>query len=142
MGNVTSQLTEIAGPHYAVKMRGRSATFIWSPNIQETLKSSVDLEIKTEPTELRWLAEKLGCICQEDKIIVPTLDAYNKIIVYACVRPLAKNAEQARELAMVVLELYSLDAIYWASTFRETWWRGERKNIRRIAKAFKLFFNL
>ncbi|MEM2459570.1 MAG: hypothetical protein QXG66_05010, partial [Candidatus Bathyarchaeia archaeon] len=61
----------------------------------------------------------------------------------ACVRPLMRKPEKIDELAQLVFEINSLDALYWASRFREVWWKHAKyRKILKVAKAFKLFFNL
>lgn len=126
-----------------VKLNGETATFLWSSTVENPLQSSIDLKVKTRPTELLWLANNLRCSIENGKITFSSLDPYNRLLIYASIRPTVKSAEKAGNLAMLVLELNSWDAFYWASRFRELWW--EHKNYRRlskVAKAFQLFFGL
>lgn len=126
-----------------VKLKGKTATFLWSSAVENPLESSIDLKIKTRPTELLSLANNLRCPIEDGKIRFSSLDLYNRLLIYASVRPTLKSIEKAATLAMLVLELNSWDAFYWASRFRELWW--EHKNHRQLfkaAKAFRLFFGL
>jgi hypothetical protein len=126
-----------------IELKGDATTFIWSSTPKSPLKSSVDLKVKVPPSELLWLAEKLGCSTKGSRIIVSNLDIYNRLLVYACVRPLIKNIENVKDLTALVLELNNWDALYWASRFRELWWKhGNYKSLLKTAKAFKLFFGL
>lgn len=137
---ITQQETKLS---YIVSFRGKVTIFAWSSVPEQTLKSSVDLKVKTRPPEILWLAENLGCLLGHRKVFASNLDIYNRLLIYACVRPTIKNAQKAANLAMLVLELNSYDAQYWASRFRELWWKHENyKLLLRAAKAFKLFFNL
>jgi len=128
---------------YVVRLKGETATFIWSSTPENPLRSSMDLKVKTRPLEILWLAENLGCSFGDGKVSASSLDLYNRLLVYACVRPAVKNVEKVRSLAMLVLELNSWDALYWASRFRELWWRHEGyRCLLKSARAFKLFFDL
>jgi hypothetical protein len=89
------------------------------------------------------LAENLGCSVEGSRISTSHLDFYNRLLVYACVRPTLKSVETIKSLAMLVLELNSWDALYWASRFRELWWEyGKYRHLSKAVKAFKLFFGL
>ncbi|MBS7631637.1 hypothetical protein KEJ47_08760, partial [Candidatus Bathyarchaeota archaeon] len=128
---------------YIVRLNEQGATFLWSSTPHNPLESSVDLQIKVHLKELSLLAENLNCHLKNDEIVLSSLDPYNRLLLYACVRPTVKNTEKVRTLATLILDLNSWDAFYWASRFRELWW--EHKNYRRllkVAKAFKLFFGL
>ncbi|MBO3840366.1 MAG: hypothetical protein JTT17_06065 [Candidatus Brockarchaeota archaeon] len=136
-------LQNILTPRYTVSVKGSVVTFLWSAASQENLESSIDLRIKTKPEELYSLSRNLGCINEQGKIIFPDFDSYNRLLIYACVRPLMRKPEKIDELAQLVFEINSLDALYWASRFREVWWKHAKyRKILKVAKAFKLFFNL
>ncbi|MEM3550643.1 MAG: hypothetical protein QXV01_06080 [Candidatus Bathyarchaeia archaeon] len=127
---------------YIVDFRGETTIFAWSSTQEEKLKSSVDLKVKTKPPEILCLAENLGCLFGQRKVFASNLDVYNRLLIYACVRPTVKSVEKAATLATLVLEINSYDAQYWASRFRELWWRhGNYKHLLKAVKAFKLFFN-
>lgn len=129
---------------YLIRIRGRTITFIWSSSPNKPLRSSIDLKIRNiNPIELAWLAKRLNCIVSDDKIIIPDLNRYNRLLIYACVRMTIRNLEKTKKLAECVLEINSWDAHYWASKFREVWWNSWRiRNVFVIAKAFKLFFQI
>lgn len=128
---------------FRVRFRKKRVEFIWSSTPRRPVKGSVDLKVRVDPLELLWLAENLGCIAENGGLLVPSLDAYNRLLVYACVRPTIRRGVKARDLALLVLDLNSWDAHYWASRFRELWWRfGLYRPIMRVARAFKLFFGL
>jgi len=130
-------------PYIAVRCRGRTATFLWTSSPRDRLKSSVDLKVKVNPEELMWLARTLNCRLDKDDIVFPSLDPYNRVLIYACVRKTIRSPHKARCLADLVLDLNSWEALYWASTIREDWWlnRSVRK-LYKVAKAFKILFNL
>ena len=130
-------------PRYAVRLAGKTATFLWSSSPDAPLKSSVDLKVKSHVSEILWLAKNMGCPLNENLISVRNLDAYNRLIIYAWVRSTIKNPETAKRLASLVLDINSWDALYWASRLRELYWNREKYSRRlRLAKAFKLFFGL
>jgi len=141
---VTRQLTQQeARACYFVSFRGHVTTFLWSSTREQPLKSSVDLKVKMRPSEVLWLAESLGCLFERGKVFASNLDIYNRLLIYACVRPTVRSIDKARSLASLVPELNSWDALYWASRFRELWWKHEKyKRLLKAAKAFKLFFDL
>lgn len=142
---MSSQLTlqNILTPRYAISLKGNVATFLWSASSQINLESSIDLRIRIQPEELYSLARDFGCMNEQGKIIFPDFDSYNRVLIYACVRPLVRKPEKIEELAQLVFEINSLDALYWASRFREVWWKHAKyRRILKVAKAFKLFFNL
>ena len=65
------------------------------------------------------------------------------MLIYACVRNYLKSPRKARELAYLVLDFNSWEAFYWASSIREEWWMNRSiRKLYRVAKAFKVMFNL
>lgn len=128
---------------YLIDIRGRIAKFIWSSTSGKPIKGSIDLKVRVEPTELLRLARKLNCTVNNGRIIAPTLDSYNRLLLYSAVRPTIRNGAKAGDLAFLTLTLNGYDVHYWASTIREMWWRHNRySRLTRIVKAFKLFFDL
>lgn len=129
---------------YQIKLTRSQATFIWGSTPQVPLKSSIDLKVRINPKELFLLAREFNLPINENKILVLTLELYNRLLIYACVRPsLGKNFESIRKLEKQVFGMTSWDAHYWASAFRELWWKyGEHKKLRNTIKAFKLFFEI
>jgi len=130
-------------PFIAVRYRGRTATFLWTSSPETLLKSSVDLKVRIDRDELLWFARTMNLPCKKNLIVFPNLDAYNRVLIYACVRSYLRSPRKARELAHLVLDFNSWEAFYWASSIREEWWmnRSVRK-LYRVAKAFKVMFNL
>jgi len=130
-------------PFIAVRYRGKTATFLWTSSPKTLLKSSVDLKVRIDWDELLWFARTLNLPCKKNLIVFPNLDAYNRVLIYACVRRYLKSPRKARKLAHLVLDFNSWEAFYWASSIREEWWmnRSVRK-LYRVAKAFKVMFNL
>ena len=130
-------------PFIAVRYRGKTAIFLWTSSPETLLKSSVDLKVKIDWDELLWFAKTLNLPYKKNLIIFPSLDAYNRVLIYACVRSYLRSPKKARELAYLVLDFNSWEAFYWASSIREEWWisRSLRK-LYRVAKAFKVMFNL
>ena len=136
MSNTITQKT-----YFSIKL-GKSMTFIWSSTPDNPLKGSIDLKIRQIP-ELLLIAKSLGGKVQNGRIIIPNLDIYNRLLIYACVRTSLRSGRKIRDLATLVFELSNLDAHYWASRFRELWWRhGKYRLLLNTAKAFKLFFDL
>ena len=130
-------------PFIAVRYRGRTATFLWTSSPKTLLKSSVDLKVRMDWDELLWFARTLNLPYKKNLIVFPDLDAYNRVLIYACVRRYLRSPRKARKLAHLVLDFNSWEAFYWASSIREEWWinRSVRK-LYRVAKAFKVMFNL
>ena len=130
-------------PFIAVRYRGKTATFLWTSSPKTLLKSSVDLKVRIDWDELLWFARTLSLPCKKNLIVFPNLDAYNRVLIYACVRRYLKSPRKARKLAHLVLDFNSWEAFYWASSIREEWWmnRSVRK-LYRVAKAFKVMFKL
>ncbi|RLI36046.1 hypothetical protein DRO55_04275 [Candidatus Bathyarchaeota archaeon] len=130
-------------PYIAIRCRGGTATFLWASSPRDRLESSVDLKVKVDTEELMWLARTLNCRLDEDDIVFPSLDPYNRVLIYACVRKTIRSPRKARYLASLVLDLNSWEAFYWASTIREDWWLNRSvKRLYKVAKAFKILFNL
>lgn len=129
---------------YQIKLAKNTAKFIWGSTPQTPLKSSIDLEVRINPKELLILANKFGIPVEEKNILVRSLDIYNRLLIYACVRPsLRGDIESIQKLKEQILGMTSWDAHYWASAFRELWWKhGKRIKLQNIIKAFKLFFEI
>ncbi|MEM3710057.1 MAG: hypothetical protein QXL46_04025 [Nitrososphaerales archaeon] len=131
------------GIRYLIKFHKSYTEFLWSSTPNNPIKGSVDLRVRFNPLELSWLASNLSCTIDNGSIIAPSLDIYNRLLIYASVRPTLRNNEKAKELALLVLDLNGWDAHYWASRFRELWWKYESyRCLLKVAKAFKLFFGL
>lgn len=135
---------ELSETKYLVKLTKNKATFIWGSTPQKPLKSSIDLKTRINPKELLLIAKEFSIPIEGDKILVQNLELYNRLLIYACVRPsLRKNVESIRKLGEQIFDMTSWDAHYWASAFRELWWRyGKRAKLRNVVKAFKLFFGI
>jgi hypothetical protein len=129
--------------NHLVRVKGDRAEFIWSSTPDNPSGGSVDLRVRAEPSELIWLAKNMNCEFDERRILIPSLDAYNRMLLYSAVRSTLRRASDAGDLALLVLALNGYDAHYWASAVRAAWWKYERlRPIRRVARAFKLFFGL
>jgi hypothetical protein len=140
---MTEQIAEQGKILYNVSFRGETATFLWSPNPEGSLRSSVDLKVKKCVPEIKWLARNLGCSSDQERVLTSNFDSYNRLLIYACVRPTLKNAQKASDLAIIAMNITSWDALYWASRFREIWWRNENyRSLIKSTKAFRLFFGL
>ncbi len=130
-------------PRYFIKIKGNTATFLWSSSPDTPLKSSVDLKVKRHLTEVLWLAKNMGCSVNKDIVVIHNLDVYNRLIIYAWVRSTLREPKAAKRLALLVMDINSWDALYWASRLRELYWNREGYSKRlKLAKAFKLFFGL
>jgi len=128
---------------YQIKLNKNKVTFIWSSTPQTPLKASIDLKTKINPNELLFFTKKFDNLVYNDKILVQNLDQYNRLLIYACVRPSLKKIESIYKLRALILNMTSWDAHYWASAFRETWWKnGKRVKLRHLIKAFILFFEI
>jgi len=87
------------------------------------------------------LAKELGCEVADLRIIPKDIDPYNRLIIYAAVRPTIASPAKVFELMWFVRGLTSWDAHYWASRFRELWWEHRCYcGLLKAVKAFKLFF--
>jgi hypothetical protein len=141
---MSRQLTQQeAKVRYVVRLKDRRATFLWSSMPEKLLRSSVDLRVKIHPPEILPLAENLGCLLEDEKLFAPSLDVYNRLLIYACVRSTVKDIKKARDLATLVLDINDWDALYWASKFRELWWKHSKyRPLLKAIKAFKFFFDL
>ncbi|MCS7097589.1 MAG: hypothetical protein NZ922_01235 [Candidatus Methanomethyliaceae archaeon] len=136
--------SELLKIKYQIKLAKNTATFIWSSTPQNPLRGSIDLRTKINPRELLILAKKFHIPFEEDKIFVQDLEVYNRLLIYACVRPfLRKNLENIHKLEKQIFNMTSWDAHYWASAFRESWWKyGKLAKLKNIVRAFKLFFEI
>ena len=113
---------------------------IYKKSVSFTWLSTCDLKAKVNVGELVRLAWKLGLDANGSSITVDSLDAYNRLLVYAAVRPFLDNGA---ELALLVQNMNSWEASYWASVIREAWWAGEgQRGVSRVAKAFITLFGL
>jgi hypothetical protein len=130
-------------PLYMIKAYNRTVKFIWSSNPRRPLKGSTDLKVKVSFLELLNLAWKMGCQLNSSEILPPNQDAYNRLLVYACVRATLKRPSKVLRLADCVIEMSSWDAHYWASAFRKLWWSNfNHRSLYKTVKAFKLFFDI
>ncbi|MGC9115821.1 MAG: hypothetical protein ACP5HH_07480 [Fervidicoccaceae archaeon] len=129
---------------YQIRLARNEATFIWGSTPQAPLKYSIDLKTKINPKELLLLAKEFSIPVEENKILVQNLELYNRLLIYACVRPsLRENIENIRKLQEKIFDMTSWDAHYWASAFRELWWKhGKRLKLQKAVKAFRLFFEI
>lgn len=127
---------------FTVRLYKRSAAFYWSLN--PTFRGGcLDLKVKVPPQELLNLTKELHCPVDGSKIMPSDIDSYNRLLIYAAVRPTLTHPLQAVELVWLVKGLTGWDAHYWASRFRELWWEHRNlKGLRKAVKAFKLFFGL
>jgi len=133
---------EGVGTCFMIRLYKRSASFLWS--FDSIFRgSNPDLKVKVEPRELIALAKNLGYTVSWGRIILPDLDAYNRLLLYAAVRPTIRSHLKAAELAMLIRGLTDWDAHYWASRLRELWWEHRSyRSLLKAVKAFKLFFGL
>jgi hypothetical protein len=128
-------------PLYLIKAYSKNVKFTWSSNPRKPLRGSTDLKARIGFSELLKLAAKMGCQVNGSEILPPNQDAYNRLLIYACVRTALKKPSEVLKLANCVVEMNSWDAHYWASAFRRLWWSGTSyRNLRQAVKAFKLFF--
>jgi len=120
---------------FKVRVYRKVAAFTWL--------STCDLKAEVDVDELARVARKMGLKVDGATIRVEDLDAYNRLLLYAAVRPYLRHASQANELLWLVRNMNSWEAGYWASAFREAWWaRPNAKSVRRVAKAFITLFEL
>ena len=128
---------------YLVNLRRGLAEFIWSSTPRSPTGGSIDLRLRAEPEELLWLAKCLNCEVNENEILPLSLDSYNRLLLYTAVRATLRKGSKISDLALLVQALNRYDVHYWASALRELWWKYERyRPLMRVAKAFKLFFDL
>lgn len=132
-----------AESHRVVSIRGRKARFIWSSTPRKPVKGSIDFVARVDVSELLWIAKSLNCTVNGGKILVPDIDSYNRLLLYSAVRPTVRDRSKAVDLALLILSLSVHDVHYWASAVRSVWWRyGRGSHVSRVARAFKVFFNL
>lgn len=130
-------------PLYMIRAYSKTVKFTWSSNPRKPLKGSTDLKARVSFSELLKLARNLGCQVNGPEILPPNQDAYNRLLVYACVRPALKWPREVLSLADCVVKMSGWDALYWASAFRELWWLScNHRSLRKAIRAFKLFFNI
>ncbi len=141
MRAITQELLETK---YQIKLSRDKATFIWGSTPEVPLRSSIDLKVRINPEELISLAKEFYAQVNGNKIIMQNLEVYNRLLIYACVRPsMRKNIENIRRLEKIILDMTNFDAHYWASAFRELWWKhGKFTKLQNTVKAFKLFFDI
>ena len=137
------EATFILKPLYLIRAYSKTVKFTWSSNPRKPLKGSTDLKARVSFSELLKLAVKMGCQVNGSEILPPNQDAYNRLLIYACVRTAIKKPSEVLKLANCIIEMNGWDAHYWASAFRKLWWSGTRlRNLRQAVKAFKLFFGI
>jgi len=139
----TTNLEQVLQTKYQIKLAKNRATFIWSSTPQKPLKSSIDLKTKINTDELLIIAKELSVPVEDNKIMVQNLELYNRLLIYACIRPSLRKAESICRLQEKIFDMTSWDAHYWASAFRELWWKhGKRAGLQNVVKAFRLFFEI
>ncbi len=130
-------------PLYRIKAYNKTVKFIWSSNTEKPLKGSTDLKARVSFVELLKLAERIGCQVNGSEILPPNQDAYNRLLVYACVRTSVRKPSGVLRLVDCVVGMSGWDALYWASAFRRLWWSGPNyRGLRKAVKAFKFFFDV
>ena len=141
---MSEQITEAESPIcYLINLDGNQARFIWSSNPFSQLESSLDLKSRVSKIELLYLADILNCPVKENMILPSNLELYSRLLIYASVRPTIRGGSGPRDLAQLVMNLNGIDTNYWASRFRELWWRhGHYRPLMKASKSFKLFFGL
>ncbi len=130
-------------PVYVVRAYGGKVRFIWSSTPRKPLRGSTDLRVGVSFSELLRVAKIMRCQVNGSEIYPLNQDAYNRLLIYACVRPTIKEPNKVLRLAECVAEMGGWDAHYWASAFREIWWlNGNYRSLRKVVRAFKFFFNI
>lgn len=120
---------------FKVRLYRRTVAFTWL--------STCDLKAKVRAEELVRVARKLGIDVNSSTINVGDLDVYNRLLIFAAVRPRLRDAGRVHELTWLVRNLNGWEASYWASAFREAWWAGDkRRGILRVARSFMTLFEL
>jgi len=128
-------------PLYMIRAHSKTVKFTWSSNPRKPLQGSTDLKAKVSFSELLKLAGEMGCHISGSEILPPSQDAYNRLLIYACVRTALKRPSEVLRLAEYISEMSDWDAQYWASAFRELWWSGPNlRSLRKAVRAFRLFF--
>lgn len=129
---------------FMVRLHSKSASFYWSlSSFSIHGAGNLDLKARVPPCELLRLAKGLGCEVNGSRIALTDIDPYNRLLVYAAVRPTLLNLAKAVELMQLVEGMSGWDAHYWASRFREIWWEHNcYRSLLKAVKAFKLFFGL
>lgn len=127
---------------YQIKLYKRGVFFLWGATLQSPLKSSIDLKANLNPDEILKIAKKYETQIKNKTILIQNLDTYNRLLIYACVRPHIKNGLQ-HKLEETIQGMTSWDAHYWAASFRESWWKhGNSDMLTNKIEAFKLFFEI
>lgn len=130
-------------PEYKICVCKKSVTFLWTCEPGNFYKSALDLKVKVPAQEIVKIAEELGCNRVGSKIFIPNLDIYNRLMIYAAVRPKVRSVSGLRELRLVIEKMNGWHAHYWASGFREIWWAHRNyRSMFKAVKAFKLFFEI
>ncbi|MDW8035648.1 MAG: hypothetical protein RMI85_04245 [Candidatus Korarchaeum sp.] len=125
---------------YLIKLSRNTAKFIWGSTPQTPLKSSIDLEVRIDPKELLILAKKFKTPVGKNEILVQNLEVYNRLLIYACVRPSLRGDRNIQKLEEQILGMTSWDAHYWASAFRELWWKhGKRIELQISSRRLNSF---
>jgi hypothetical protein len=121
--------------YYVIKLKDNTAKFIWSSSPES---ENVDLEVQVNPREMIEIAKRFKCDFKDNIIYIPNFDVYNRLLIYAYIRPLL-NEKELMKVMKIISDLSYIDAFYWASKFREKYWY-ENKWEYNLAEAFKLFF--
>ena len=125
-------------------MRKNSSTveFIHTSRFNSITEGAKDLEAKISWKELGFIGKRLGCKVSNDKVYAKNQSDYDRLLIFAAVRPTLKHHIKASDLSEVVLKLNGYDLNYWALQFKKAFWYEERSQIARVAKSFSILFGL
>jgi hypothetical protein len=125
-------------------MRKNSSTveFIHTSKFNSISDGAKDLEAEVDWEELCSIAKRLGCFISDEKVRTKSQSEYDRLLIFAAVRPTLKSKDTISELSEVVLKLNGYDLNYWALQFKKAFWYEDHFKVARVAKAFNVLFGL
>ncbi|ASJ17104.1 hypothetical protein A3L04_08495 [Thermococcus chitonophagus] len=104
------------------------------------VKGKIEGKARVFLPEFLDFARKLGFNIKGKVLEGENDENYLRLFVYAMVSQFVKSETERREIERTVMELPILALRYWASTFRNAYWEGGRKRVRRISKCFRVIY--
>jgi hypothetical protein len=125
-----------------VRKASSKAEFIHTSKFNSITEGAKDLEADVKWKELCFLAKRMGCNVSNDKVYAKNQSEYDRLLIFAAVRPTLEHKATVSDLSDVVLKLNGYDLNYWALQFKKAFWYEEHSQVARVAKSFSILFGL
>lgn len=125
-----------------VRKNPSTVEFIHTSKFNSITEGAKDLEAEVNWKELCFISKRLGCQISTEKIYAKNQSDYDRLLIFAAVRPTLKHQTVVPDLSDIVLKLNGYDLNYWALQFKKAFWYEDNSQVARVAKAFNVLFGL